>query len=169
MVEGNCCPKRAIMMKQPLGNNSDEFQELRFWLHPAVRSTGACFQPPRKGDAGFDLRAVSSLVIDVEAQVLVPTGLYCAIPIGWVGLIKDRSSMAVKGIHTHAGVIDASYRGEIKVLIANRSGALFSVKEGDKVAQMVIVPHLGDAQEVSSLEELGSSERGQSGFGSTGR
>jgi deoxyuridine 5'-triphosphate nucleotidohydrolase len=128
-------------------------EQLRFWLDPAARAAGSSLESPRMGDAGFDLRASRSMVIEAGIQALVSTGLYCAIPLGWVGLIKDRSSMALRGLHTHAGVIDASYRGEIKILIANRSGAEFSIREGDKIAQMVILPHLAGAQEVGSLEE----------------
>jgi len=144
-------------------------EQLRFWLDPAARAAGALLESPRLGDAGFDLRASSSVVLDAGVQALVSTGLYCAIPVGWVGLIKDRSSMALRGLHTHAGVIDASYRGEVKILLANRSGEDFCIREGDKIAQMVIIPHLGNAQEVDSLQELGDSVRGQKGFGSTGR
>jgi len=144
-------------------------EQLRFWLDPAARAVGSLLESPRLGDAGFDLRASGSVVLEAGIQALIPTGLYCAIPLGWVGLIKDRSSMALRGLHTHAGVIDASYRGEIKILIANRSGAEFSIRQGDKIAQMVIIPHLAGAQEVGSLEELGDSVRGQKGFGSTGR
>jgi dUTP pyrophosphatase len=141
----------------------------RYWISEEARGAGASFTSPREGDAGFDLRAAISLSISPGEQTLVPTGLFCAIPVGWVGIIKDRSSVALRGIHTHAGVIDASYRGEVKIVIVNRSGEPFLVEAGTKIAQMVVVPHLGDGVEVSSLEELGQSIRGCGGFGSTGR
>lgn len=149
--------------------SSGERSLFRYWISEEARGAGASFSSPRKGDAGFDLRAATSLLIAPGEQKLVPTGLFCAIPIGWVGIVKDRSSVALQGIHTHAGVIDASYRGEVKIVMVNRSSEAFLVEAGTKIAQMVVVPHLEDAEQVSSVEELGQSVRGCGGFGSTGR
>lgn len=141
----------------------------RFWISETAKASGVFLENPRKGDAGFDLRAAASVVILAGAQAVIPTGVHCSIPLGWVGVIKDRSSVALRGLHTHAGVIDASYRGEIKILMANRSGESFPVEIGDKIAQMVIIPHLTHGLEARELSELGGSERGHGGFGSTGR
>lgn len=142
---------------------------ITFFLDPAVRDRGGSFEPPRVGDAGFDIRAAGSLVIESGQQSLVSTGLWLAIPLGWVGVVKDRSSMALKGIYTHAGVIDASYRGELKVLLSNRTTDAFVIEEGTKIAQLVVVPHCGAAKPVASKEMLGSTVRADGGFGSTGR
>ena len=140
-----------------------------FFLDPAVRERGGSFEAPRIGDAGFDIRAAGSTVIESGSQVLVPTGLWLAIPVGWVGIVKDRSSMALKGIYTHAGVIDASYRGELKVLLSNSTSDAFVIEEGAKIAQLVVVPHCGAAEAVTSKDLLGSTVRAEGGFGSTGR
>lgn len=141
---------------------------LRFWVNPEARAAGADFSAPRLGDAGFDLRSAISTIIPAGQQLLIPTGLFCAIPTGWVGIVKDRSSMASKRIYTHAGVIDASYRGEIKIIFSNSSAEDFPVLVGQKVAQLVVVPHLEEAEAAASLGELGETPRGAGGFGSTG-
>lgn len=141
----------------------------RYWISEEAKAAGIFLESPREGDAGFDLRAAAAIVLAPGEQALIPTGVHCAIPVGWVGLIKDRSSVALKGLHTHAGVIDASYRGEIKILMANRSGSPFGVDVGIKIAQMVIIPHLMAGSEARDFSQLGESERGQGGFGSTGQ
>ncbi|MEZ4753217.1 MAG: dUTP diphosphatase [Bdellovibrionota bacterium] len=142
---------------------------LKFFIEPSAKEVGAFIETPRLGDAGFDLRAAEDSMLEPGEQKLVSTGLHVAIPLGWVGLIRDRSSMALKGIRTHAGVIDASYRGEIKVLLSNASLEKFSISLGDKITQMLIVPCSVVAEEVSSLEALGETSRGSGGFGSTGK
>ena len=79
-------------------------------------------KPPTKGhinDAGWDLYAFETVSIPAGATVLVSTGIAMAIPKGYAGLIWDRSSMGVKGLHRHAGVVDCNYRGEVKVCLHN--------------------------------------------------
>jgi dUTP pyrophosphatase len=142
---------------------------LRFTLSSQARVAGVVFSAPRPGDAGFDIRACVAVAIYPGEQVAVPTGLSIAVPLGFVAIIKDRSSMALKGIYSHAGVIDASYRGEVKVLLSNSGSDPYQINPGDKVAQLVVVQHLSLCEEVESLDELGETERGAGGFGSTGR
>ena len=127
-------------------------------------------QAPTKGnstDAGYDLYSSEKVSIPAGATVLVSTGICMSIPDGFVGLIWDRSSMGVKGIHRHAGVIDSGYRGHIKVCLHNTSCGPYHVEKGDRVAQIVIqeAPHF-DLEIVESLED---SDRGEGGFGSTGK
>lgn len=141
---------------------------LSFHLDPEARARGASFQAPRPGDAGFDIRAAENLTIAPGTQAAVSTGLRVAIPAGWVGIIKDRSSMASQRLYTHAGVIDAGYRGEVKVLLSNHGTVGYQVQAGAKVAQMVLVPCLTDCVEAAAVADLGSTERGEGGFGSTG-
>ena len=119
------------------------------------------------GDAGFDLRATESLSIEPGVRALVPTGLRFAIPEGYVGLVWDRSGLAVKhGMHCFAGVIDSGYRGEVKVVLANLGQATFSVEKGMRIAQMLVQPVVSASLvRVQSLEET---TRGEGGFGSTG-
>lgn len=141
---------------------------VQFYLDPAAKEQGCSFAAPRTGDAGFDLYAAQSVLIPVGGQALVPTGLYIAIPDQWVGIVKDRSSMALKSIRTHAGVIDSGYRGEVKIILSNAGLEPYQIQAGDKFAQLLLLPCLTLAEEVSSVEQLGTTERGTGGFGSTG-
>lgn len=123
-----------------------------------------------ESDAAVDLRATEDLVIGPGDRALVPTGIAVAIPFGFGGLVIPRSGLAIKhgiSVVNAPGLIDSGYRGEIKVILLNTDKeAPFEVKRGDRIAQLAIVPmpHI-DFQVVDSLEE---SDRGASGFGSTG-
>ena len=120
-----------------------------------------------EGDLGYDLYASEEIIIPKWRQGLVPTSISVEFPAGWGGFIKDRSSMAVKGIHTHAGVIDHGYRGEIKVVIRNNSPEGIVIRKGDKIAQLVPIP-VSDWKIVEADNgELASSERHDKGFGSS--
>lgn len=132
------------------------------------------FCQPKDGDAGFDIRAAGYKIIRAGETRLISTGLYLAIDARFVGFIKDRSSMAVRGIRTSGGVIDASYRGEVKLVVTNYSPEDYEIKKGDKVAQIVFLPfypgtNRGELVEVSDIHDLGETERSQDGFGSTGQ
>jgi dUTP pyrophosphatase len=95
--------------------------------------------------------------------------LHLEIPAGYVGLVKDRSSTALAGLHTMAGVIDPSYRGELKILILNTTTTEYAVRTGQKIAQLVVVAYYDAPIEVvDRLEDLSSSVRAEGGFGSTG-
>lgn len=144
--------------------------QFQFFLTPEAEQRGIVFKAPRSGDAGFDLPALEECEIRPESLALIRTGVHVAIPEGWVGLIRDRSSMAMRGLATVAGVIDSSYRGEIKVAIHNLSDAPVRFVPGDRIAQLVVVPHIVVEQciQVSTLDALGSTARGGAGFGSTG-
>jgi dUTP pyrophosphatase len=83
-------------------------------------------------------------------------------------LIHDRSSMAAKGLHVIGGVIDAGYRGEITVVMVNLTKIPYTFRPGDKIAQMIPIPTL-TAMQLTQIAELGQTDRGSSGFGSTGR
>ena len=144
---------------------------LQFYLSEEAKAAGINLKLPRTGDAGFDLPALKTTEIAPKSSVLVSTGVHVAVPLGWVGIIRDRSSTAMKGIMCGAGVIDASYRGEVKVLLWNLSETTITFQPGDRIAQMVCLPHLTaeGALEVNELEKLGITERGVAGFGSTGK
>lgn len=121
-----------------------------------------------KSDAGFDLFAVDSGIINPGERGIIDTGIALKIPSGHVGLIWPRSGLAVKsGIHVMAGVIDSGYRGEIKVCLFNSSkDSTFSYGPGAKVAQ-IIIQKLACVVDVE-VDELEDSDRGECGFGSTG-
>lgn len=119
------------------------------------------------GDAGLDLFSVVEAVLKPGEAFAVPTGIQTAIPSGFVGLIWDKSGISLSGVHRLAGVVDAGYRGEIKVVMINLSGNDFAVSKGMKIAQMLIQPVVGVT--VNETDDLDDTERGEGGFGSTGR
>lgn len=120
----------------------------------------------KKGDAGFDLSATEHGIIYHGGQLVLPLGIACEIPLGYVGIIKPRSGIAVKHmLNVHAGVIDSSFRGEIKACLINHGDRPVEFRKGDRIAQLVVVPCLTESIEVN---ELDNTERGKSGFGSTG-
>ena len=125
---------------------------------------------PTKGhmnDAGWDLYAFETISIPAGSTVLVSTGVAIAIPKEHVALIWDRSSMGVKGVHRHAGVIDSNYRGEVKVCLHNTTKEPYHIDRGDRIAQMIIQKAPNFTQHV--VQELDSTNRGDGGFGSTGK
>jgi len=123
-------------------------------------------------DLGYDLFALESVTVAARQTVKVRTGIAVEARDPRTGaalglLVRDRSSMAARGMATTGGVIDAGYRGEILVLMTNLGAEPVELKAGEKIAQMVPVPVLtGAVQEVESLED---SARAEKGFGSSGK
>ena len=130
---------------------------------------GGVYTPTKSNttDAGYDLYSVNDVAIPKGYNALINTGIAIEIPKGFVGLIWDRSSLGVKGIHRHAGVIDCGYTGEVKVCLHNTSAVTYDIKKGDRIAQLIIqeAPHY----ELNEVQELGETDRSVGGFGSTGR
>jgi dUTP pyrophosphatase len=130
------------------------------------------FEPmyAKPGDAGADLRSSVAVTIPAGSRLLVPTGISIALPDGYVGLVHPRSGLAAKHgitVLNTPGTIDAGYRGEIMVILYNSSEIDFEIAIGDRIAQLLI-------QEVQkavfvAVEKLPDSERGETGFGSSGR
>lgn len=124
-----------------------------------IRATG--------GAAGYDLVSVEGVTIEAGDRALIRTGLAIAVPPGTYGRIAPRSGLAVKhGIATAAGVIDADYTGEVKVLLMNHGKEAFSVTSGDRIAQLVL--ERIETPPVEVVDRLDNTERGAGGFGSTG-
>lgn len=121
-----------------------------------------------RGDAGFDLCTVDEVVAHAGQRVLVGTGLAMEIPDGFVGLVWDKSGLSNNhGLKTLGGVVDAGYRGEVKVGIINLSATDYTIGTGHKVAQILIqkVEHV----EIKEVDDLSNATRGEGGFGSTGK
>jgi len=121
--------------------------------------------------AGMDIRAnlEEPCVLKSLQRALIPTGLFIEIPAGYEAQIRPRSGLAIKyGITllNTPGTIDADYRGEIKIILANISNEEFIIKDGERIAQMIIAKH--ENAEWIEVEELIETERGSGGFGSTG-
>jgi dUTP pyrophosphatase len=121
------------------------------------------------GDAGLDLYAYEDVFIPIGGRTIVKTGIAMEVPFGFVGKIEDRSSMASKGLKTSGGIIDHGYTGEIGVILTNQNitGTGYQIKKGDKIAQILINPIA--LPEIIPVTELSESERGDKGFGSSGR
>ena len=123
-------------------------------------------------DLGYDVFALETVALAPQVTVKIRTGIVVearhpqtGVPLGL--LVRDRSSMALRGIATTAGVIDAGYRGEILIVMTNLGTTPVEVKAGDKIAQMIPVPVLtGNVYQVETLE---NSAREAKGFGSSGQ
>lgn len=119
------------------------------------------------GAAGLDLYADLGGEGNETAFSLIPTGIAIAIPPGYVGLIRDRSSLAKHGFFVVGGVIDSDFRGNIQVMLRCAGDWKISIEHGQRIAQLLIVPC--PQLEVVEVTELDATERGAGGFGSTGR
>ena len=144
-------------------------------LSVAIKKLNPAAQLPLRGSeqaAGYDLRACleQDITIAPGATVLVGTGLAFALPQGYFGGVFARSGLSVKqGLRPAncVGVIDSDYRGECMVALHNDSDTPRTVTNGDRIAQLVILPYL--AVDFSEVTELDDTQRGEGGFGSTGR
>ena len=125
---------------------------------------------PQRGSssaAGWDLYSSCGLIVKARSRALCDTGIRMAIPQGQYGRIAPRSGLASRhSIDVSAGVIDADYRGEIKVLLVNNSDIDYEVRVGDKIAQIII--ELINVRPLLLVANLEETERGEGGFGSTG-
>jgi len=126
----------------------------------------------RPGDAGYDLRCVEAFRLEPGERAVVPTGVAVAVPEGAAGLVVPRSGLAAKhgiSVVNGPGLIDPSYRGEVKVVLVNLGQEPYEGAAGDRIAQLLLVPCL--TPEVRTVDELPPSHdgRGEAGFGSSGR
>lgn len=122
--------------------------------------------------AGMDLCANLNepLVLKSLERKLVPTGLFIELPVGYEAQVRSRSGLALKhgiSVLNSPGTIDADYRGEIGVILVNLSNEEFTVNKGERIAQLVIAKH--ETAEWVEVETLGETQRGEGGFGSTGK
>lgn len=122
--------------------------------------------------AGMDLRAniTETVVLAPMQRILIPTGLYIELPVGYEAQIRPRSGLAFKHgvtVLNSPGTIDADYRGEIKVLLLNLGSEPFEIKHGERIAQMIIAKH--ETANWQVVEQLSETTRGAGGYGSTGK
>ena len=122
--------------------------------------------------AGVDLRANldEPLIVEPLQRVLVPTGLFMALPAGYEAQVRPRSGLAIKHgltVLNAPGTIDADYRGEVCVILINLSHEAFTINDGERIAQLVIARH--EQAEWQLTETLDETERGAGGFGHTGK
>ncbi len=125
-----------------------------------------------EGSSGLDLCAFlnKTVIIKPKSSKLIPTGIKVAIPVDLEIQIRPRSGLAAKesiGVLNSPGTIDSDYRGEIKIILFNHGSKDFIINNGDRVAQMVLVPIL--KMELEEVDNLPDTLRGEGGFGSTGK
>lgn len=123
-----------------------------------------------RGDAGYDLTSRVDVTLEPGRRSLVPTGIAVAIPDGYAGFVQPRSGLAARhgiSIVNTPGLIDSHYRGEVKVILVNLDAVeAFVIHRGDKICQLVF--QKVEAVDFVEVDRLGSTERGEGGFGSTG-
>ena len=122
------------------------------------------------GAAGLDLASAIDAEIAPGEYLMIPTGLAIALPIGYEAQIRPRSGLAAKHgitVLNSPGTVDADYRGEIKVVLINHGKAAFTIARGHRIAQMVVAPVL--VVSLTQVDMLDATERGDNGYGSTGR
>lgn len=155
LVEEN----RALRTKLRSGNLSSD----------PVKWTGDGKEPKRGSElaSGVDLCAMTRYLLEPGERTLISTGIRVEMPAGWEGQVRPRSSFSKKGIYTALGTIDADYRGDIGVILENRTGEDFVIEAGHRIAQLVFAPVFRPT--MVRVEKLSETERGTSGWGSTGR
>ncbi|MDT0294616.1 dUTP diphosphatase [Mesonia ostreae] len=124
-----------------------------------------------EASAGMDLRAnlEDKVILSPLDRIIVKTGLFIELPVGYEAQVRPRSGLAAKKgitVLNAPGTIDADYRGEIGVILVNLSKESFTINDGERIAQMVIAKH--ERAEWEKVEVLGETKRGEGGFGSTG-
>lgn len=119
------------------------------------------------GDAGLDLYSLEDYKLKPGEHKRFDLGFALEFPVGYVALTRDRGSLASRGIHNVGGVFDSSYRGEYNCGLINLSDNPYQIKKGNRIAQLVIFP-IAQA-EFEEIDELSTTSRGESRFGSTGK
>lgn len=134
-----------------------------------VKLSGNAYMPVRahEPDAGADLFSPVAVTVYPGESVVIDTGVHMAIPYGYAGFIKSKSGLNVKHGILSEGVVDAGYTGSIRVKLYNHGHEAFTVEKGHKISQIVILPVLLCG--FSQVETLEETERGNGGFGSTGK
>lgn len=134
-----------------------------------VKLDAGAYAPERahRQDAGLDLRSPVDVLIGPKDSVKIDTGVHVQIPFGQVGFLKSKSGLNVKYGITSEGVIDSGYTGSIMVKLYNNSENIYQIEKGDKITQLVLLPVVLDDVEI--VDEIQGFERGDNGFGSTGK
>lgn len=128
-----------------------------------------CYLPERaySADAGYDLRSPVKCRLYAGEAVVIDTGVHVQIPEGYVGMLKSKSGLNVKHDIVGEGVIDSGYVGSIRVKLYNHGSESYMIEVGDKISQLVILPII--TPELELVTEFEPTDRGENGFGSTGR
>lgn len=119
-------------------------------------------------DAGWDLHALERDQLQPGETCMIRTGIAVAVPVGQFGDVRSRSGLAARNIivANSPGTVDPGYTGEVKVLLTNRTHKRFTISPGDRIAQLVFI--YTNTRPIVEVDDLGDSDRGEAGFGSTG-
>ena len=173
-----------IKVVENLDNQSNSFQTEDSDIHKLrIKFVNTSDNPDpiwaKEGDSGFDLRAClpngeKEVILQPLDRMLIPTGLYFELPMGYELQIRPRSGHSFKtGLMAILGTVDTGYRGEIKVIMINLSKEPQKIEAGERIAQGVVASRIstefGKLIKLESVEELSETERGAGGFGSTGK
>lgn len=166
-----------VLWDTDLQNLSDLWQKILHFcgvLEIKLKKVNSTSILPTKAhvtDAGYDLYSSIDIILPSGEYKIVPCGIHIAIPFGLEGIIRGRSSLALKGIMCHIGTIDCEYRGELGPILYNFSKIPYKIKKGDRVCQIIFsyVDPPPFKTEVVEVNELPESKRGENGFGSSGR
>lgn len=134
-----------------------------------IKLDPGAYMPERahEADAGYDLRSPIKARLYAGEAVVIDTGVHIQIPRGFVGMLKSKSGLNVKHDIVGEGVIDSGYTGSIRIKLYNHGAESYMIEVGDKISQLVILPII--TPELELVDELEETERGDGGFGSTGR
>ena len=134
-----------------------------------IKLDNGAYKPTRAHttDASLDLYSPTRTSVAPFGSTIIDTGVHVELPPGTVGLIKSKSGLMTKHGITSDGTIDEDYRGSIRIMLFNHSRELYIVEKGDKISQLVVIPIY--RPDVELVEHLTDTERGESGFGSSGR
>ena len=133
-----------------------------------IKLDPGAFRPERAHpqDAGLDLKTPKSFWLYADSKAVIDTGVHVAIPEGMVGLITSKSGLMAKGV-TCRGTIDSGYTGSIRAVLFNHSAEGIPFEAGNKICQLVVLPVV--IPEIEFVDDLGETDRGDNGFGSTGK
>ena len=134
-----------------------------------IKLDPGAYEPTRahEEDAGLDIRAMDRQIVPAKESAVFHTGVHVQLPAGTAGVLISKSGLNVKHDITSTGLIDEGYTGEIIVKLYNHGGFDYTVNPGDKISQLVIVPVLHP--KIHIVDNLDESDRGDNGFGSSGR
>lgn len=167
-TEDNSYLVQTVTMGNQVNYNTTHYTYIPDRIPVVLGPNGKLPQYKTKGAAGADLSASSTVLIHPRSYCMVPTGISISLPHNTVGLLFARSGLASKGLAlaNGVGVIDADYRGEIKLCMHNMNDYPFEIQTGDRIGQLVVMScHQFNWMAVTSLD---STDRGSGGFGSTG-
>ena len=134
-----------------------------------IKLDPGAYMPERahSADAGYDLRSTVKRRLYAGEAVVIDTGVHVQIPLGYVGMLKSKSGLNVRHDIVGEGVIDSGYTCSIRVKLYNHGSQSYMIEAGDKISQLVILPII--TPDLELVDELEETDRGDNGFGSTGR